>query len=163
MADGPKRLPPFPVDAATLDMLWLAIHPGPGAESTSVSDLLRLYEELGGSDPTAVAEVIDEHIVVMRDAGYHTNDVISALIIEVLRLRAEQETADGLLARCVDVLRQAQASLPSPTQCWCVHHGRADGPNTQPGRCDTCDLGHRDLQARANVAALLNEIGERDG
>ena len=90
-------LPGFPVDDATLDLLWTALHPGEGAERTSLDDLLTLMSQLGGSDPTAVAstEVIPHPFIpgesvevnVMRDAAYHPNDVIAALITEVRWLR----------------------------------------------------------------------------
>jgi hypothetical protein len=82
-------LPPFPVDDQTLDLLDAALHPGPDAERTSVTDLCRLYSELAGSDLTAV-ESDEGRVTVMRDAEYHANDVISALVAEVRRLRATQ-------------------------------------------------------------------------
>lgn len=69
-----------------LDLLWNAVHPEPEAERSSVGEVLDLYAEMGGSDPTAVAEE-DDSTVIMRDPGYHPNDVISALITEVRRLR----------------------------------------------------------------------------
>lgn len=92
-------LPPFPVDDATLDMLWLAMHPGPDAESSSLGSLLRFYSELGGSDVHAVEEVVDDGefgpaIHVMRDQQYEEHAVISALITEIRRLRANTPVVD---------------------------------------------------------------------
>jgi len=52
----------FPVDNPTLDLLWTAVNPTPDAERSSLFDLLE-----------------------MMDA--HHNEVISALIEEVWRLR----------------------------------------------------------------------------
>lgn len=81
------RLPPFPVDDQTLDLLDAAINPGPDAERSSVADLCGMYSELAGADLGAV-ESGDEHMAVMRDPMYHPNDVIAALVGEVRRLRA---------------------------------------------------------------------------
>lgn len=89
------RLPPFPVDEGTLDMLWMALNPGPEAERTSVADFLQFMSEMAGSDITAVEEVIDDGshggaaIHVMRDPQYHGNDLIAALVEEIRRLRKE--------------------------------------------------------------------------
>lgn len=81
-------LPPFPVDDQTLDMLWSALHPDPDvADRSSVGDLCEFYSQLGGSDTSAV-ESDDGRVRVMRDPAYHPNDIISALIAEVRRLRA---------------------------------------------------------------------------
>jgi hypothetical protein len=93
-------LPDFPVDDATLDLLWDAMHPGPEAERSSVGDVLDLYTRLGGSDPDAIdyegtSEVNDPAMTVMRDPQYHPNDVLSALIIEVRRLRTERADEQG--------------------------------------------------------------------
>jgi hypothetical protein len=93
-------LPDFPVDPETLDLLSIALDPGPDAGRTSVSDFLDLMSFMGGSDPDAVAEVLEEadpydsgrhgaDIVMMRDPLYHEHDVIRALIAEVRRLRGE--------------------------------------------------------------------------
>lgn len=80
-------LPDFPVDPATLDLLYSAIHPDPDvADRSSVSDLLGLFSQLGGSDVEAV-ESVDDGIYLMRDPQYHTNDVLGALIDEIRRLR----------------------------------------------------------------------------
>jgi hypothetical protein len=97
-----NRLPPFPVDDATLDLLAAAIDPrGYGdrdAKGSSVWGVLEMLAELGGSDLTAVEEVIDEGldggatIQVMRDQHYHEHNVIKALIDEVRRLRAKGGT-----------------------------------------------------------------------
>lgn len=87
-------LPPLPVDDVALDIYWSALFPGPDVERTSIGDVLDLYAEMGGSDLTAVAEVIqrtwdgEPEVVEMRDPGYHPNDLIAALIAEVRRLRA---------------------------------------------------------------------------
>lgn len=87
-------LPPFPVDDATLDLLWTAIHPDPEvSERSSVSDLLTMFEEMAGADPRAVEYVTDSGLHMMRDPSYHPNDVIAALIAEVRRLRATAAVA----------------------------------------------------------------------
>lgn len=83
-----NQLPEFPVDDGTLDLLWMALHPGPEAERTSLWDLLALMSELGGSDINAVEEELDDNTSLMRDQHYHDHDVISALIKEIRRLRA---------------------------------------------------------------------------
>jgi hypothetical protein len=97
------HLPPFPVDDATLDMLDAALDPwshgDPNAERSCLWDLLELLSEMGGSDPRAVAEVHDDgsdggpSIVTMRDPIYTDHAVISALIVEVRRLRAKLNAA----------------------------------------------------------------------
>ena len=83
-------LPPFPTDDSTLDLLDLALNPGPDAERTSLNDLLTLLSQMGGSDTDAVqgVEVMPNPFVpgesadvnVMRDSVYSPNDVIRALI-----------------------------------------------------------------------------------
>lgn len=93
-----NKLPDFPVDDATLGMLEAAMDPrshgDPEATKSSVWPFLDMMSQMGGSDPTAVAEVLDDgtdggpSVVVMRDQHYHENDVIRALIAEVRRLRA---------------------------------------------------------------------------
>jgi hypothetical protein len=90
-------LPQFPVDEATLDLLMAAIDPrghgDPDAEASSVASFLDFMSQLGGSDPKAVAEVVDDGshggavIHVMRDPIYHDHDVYRALIAEIRRLR----------------------------------------------------------------------------
>ncbi len=99
-------LPPFPVDDETLNMLSMALDPGPEADRTSVNEFLELMSQMGGSDTTAVAEVIHDdprdedpyesrgdqpnmglEIHVMRDQQYHEHDVLRALIAEVRNLR----------------------------------------------------------------------------
>lgn len=82
------ELPPFPVDDGTLDLLWDAIHPGPEAERSSVSDLLTMFQEMAGADPRAIESITETGLHVMRDPSYHPNDVIAALIVEVRRLRS---------------------------------------------------------------------------
>lgn len=88
-------LPSFPVDDATLDLLWTALHPGPDAERTSVGDLLTLYSQMAGSDTEAVAEERDG-IQTMRDPEYHHNDVLAALITEVRSLRGKVQQIRAL-------------------------------------------------------------------
>lgn len=89
-----NQLPPFPVDEGTLDLLWLALNPGPDAERTSVCDFLDLMAEMGGSDITAIEQVLDDGsdgrspTYLMRDQRYHEHNVMSALIEEIRRLRA---------------------------------------------------------------------------
>lgn len=92
-------LPPFPVDDGTLDLMWAALHPGREAERSSLSDFLQLMAQMGGSDPNAVSEVVDDgsdggpKVVVLRDQFYSHHDVVSALIEEVRRLRKESANA----------------------------------------------------------------------
>lgn len=96
-------LPPFPVDNATIDLLWAALHPwetNPNAERTSLFDFLEFMSQLGGSDTSAVESFIDSNgkerptdlandndIRMMRDPQYSESSVISALIEEIRRLR----------------------------------------------------------------------------
>ncbi len=82
------KLAPFPVDDQTLDLLEQAINIDPAAERSSLFDLLDMYSRLGGSDTRAVAETLEDGIVVMRDPQYSPHDVIAALVGEVRRLRA---------------------------------------------------------------------------
>lgn len=100
-------LPPFPTDEGTLDLIMMALDPGPEAERTSLNDLLDLMSRLGGSDPDAVEEVLEEadpydsgrfgfDIVMMRDPIYVDHDVIRALITALRGVRAE--TAKALRA-----------------------------------------------------------------
>ena len=92
-----SRLPQFPVDEQTLDMLWTAIHPGGDAQRSSVGDLLVLFSQLGGSDTTAVVESeSDDYIRMMRDPQYHEHDVIAALISEIRLLRRVIRWRDGV-------------------------------------------------------------------
>ena len=97
MSEG-NKLPPFPVDDATLDLLMTAIDPrshgDEDAERSCVGDFLDFMAEKGGSDPNAVVEVRDEdtpfgraEVHVMRDQFYHENDVLAALVEEIRRLR----------------------------------------------------------------------------
>jgi hypothetical protein len=85
------NLPPFPVDDATLDLLWAAMYPrehgDPNAESSSVWSVLKLMSEMAGSDTEAVESEVDG-IRMMRDPQYHDHDVYTSLITEVRRLRA---------------------------------------------------------------------------
>lgn len=91
-------LPAFPVDDTTLDMLMAAINPrehgDPDAKSSSVGTFLDFMSQMGGSDTSAVEEVIDDGsnggpaIVLMRDASYHEHNVMEALVEEIRRLRA---------------------------------------------------------------------------
>ncbi len=90
-------LPPFPVDDATLDLFWAAMHPDPEVfASSGVGNFLQFMSEMAGSDVTAVEEVVDDGshggaaIHIMRDPQYHANDAMSALIEEIRRLRATQ-------------------------------------------------------------------------
>lgn len=101
-------LPPFPTDEGTLDLIMMALDPGPEAERTSLNDLLDLMSQLGGSDTTAVEEVLHadprdddpydsrsdqpgwgQEIHVMRDPIYHEHDVIRALIKALREKEAE--------------------------------------------------------------------------
>ena len=90
-----NRLPPFPVDDTTLDMLWTTMHPDWSVQDrSSVGDFLRLMAQLGGSDPEAV-ESEEGGTYLMRDQGYHEHDVISALVTEVRSLRAQLSERPG--------------------------------------------------------------------
>ena len=80
-------LPTFPVDDQTLDMIDMALDPPPGSERTSIGELCDLIAAMGGSDPDAVQSE-EDGVQYMRDASYHPNDVIAALVAEVRRLRA---------------------------------------------------------------------------
>ena len=107
-------LPPFPIDEATLDLLMASIDPWghgqPDAKKSSLWDFLDLMSRMGGSDPDAVAEVLDPGrdvpdgatfmeqlsgapIHMMRDPQYTDHCVITALVEEVRRLRAELAAA----------------------------------------------------------------------
>jgi len=107
-------LPEFPTDEGTLGMIMLALDPGPEAERTSLSDLLDLMSQMGGSDTAAVSEVLHAdprdddpygsredqpawgpEIHVMRDPIYHEHDVLRALIAA---LRAERAQIEDVLA-----------------------------------------------------------------
>jgi hypothetical protein len=99
------HLPPFPVDDATLDLLNAAMNPrdhgDPDAEMSSVWSVLKMLSEMGGSDTSAIAEVIEEgdddhaRVVMMRDPQYHEHDVLQALIAEVRRLRTELNQSEA--------------------------------------------------------------------
>lgn len=101
-------LPEFPTDDGTLDLIMMALDPGPEATRTSLSDLLDLMSQLGGSDTTAIEEVLHldprdddpydsrgdqpdwgPEVHVMRDPVYHEHDVIRALIKELRETRRE--------------------------------------------------------------------------
>lgn len=85
------QLPPFPVDDTTLDMLEAAIDPRAHgddmAETSSVLVFLEVMSQLGGADIAVVEEEVGEQLRVMRDAQYGVNDVLTALIGEIRRLR----------------------------------------------------------------------------
>jgi len=52
-----NKLPPFPVNDSTLDLLWAALHPNPAdgdAARTHVAEFLAMMDQLGGSDPAVV-------------------------------------------------------------------------------------------------------------
>lgn len=92
-----SKLPPFPVDDSTLDLVWLALNPGEEAERTSLEELLILMSQMGGSDTDAVESTstmlnpfnpesfVEMH--VMRDQQYHSHDVIRALIVALRKER----------------------------------------------------------------------------
>lgn len=104
MSDERNELPPFPIDDSTLDLIErsMTIDEDSDEDRTSLSELLDLLSEMGGSDPDA-SEQIDPELVgiddpdvivrVLRDQFYHEHDLILALIEEVRRLRAEKSTA----------------------------------------------------------------------
>ncbi len=93
MPTDPIRLPPFPVDDATLDLLEAAMNPrehgDPDATQSSVWPLLEFMSQLSGSDTRATVDDDPDggRIVHLRDPLYHDHDVIAALIAEVRRLR----------------------------------------------------------------------------
>lgn len=107
------NLPEFPTDEGTLDMIMIALDPGPEAMRTSLSDLLELMSEMGGSDPRAVESIerigglpgIAEDLIaddegayevhIMRDPVYHEHDVIRAL---VKALREERSQVEDVLS-----------------------------------------------------------------
>lgn len=61
-------MPVFPTDDQTLQLLDKVLHPGPGAERTSVTDLVELYADMAG-------------------VPFHINDVVDALLTELRELR----------------------------------------------------------------------------
>jgi hypothetical protein len=69
----------------------------PAQKQSTLSDFLQMMDRLGGSDPRAVSEVVDDGsdggpaVRVMRDQSYHEHEVIRALIEEVRRLRTPIE------------------------------------------------------------------------
>jgi hypothetical protein len=88
-----RQMPPFPVDDGTLDLLWGALHPEPGAERTSLWDFLEFMSQMGGSDIVAISHV-DRYTpdgqpwsYTLRDPQYTDHCVITALIEEVRRVR----------------------------------------------------------------------------
>lgn len=83
-------LPPFPVDDDVLDRIEEAMNTRLDGENRPVGGeftLPRLLDFYSGYDPTKEIE-IDEHISEYPDPLYHRDDVISALIAEVRRLRS---------------------------------------------------------------------------
>ena len=87
--DG-HRLPPFPVDEGTLDLLMHALHPGPDAERTSLWDFLSFMSEMGGSDVQAAVDESDDGTSrTLRDQQYSDHCLIDALVAEIRRLREE--------------------------------------------------------------------------
>lgn len=91
--------PSFPVDDATLDLLWAAIHPretDPEAKSSSLWSTLEMISMMAPG-----AEIFDREY--QREDGtmavrqeprlwYTDHSVIAALIVEVRRLRADTAT-----------------------------------------------------------------------
>lgn len=59
----------FPTDDQTLGLLQAALNPGPDADRTSVNDLIELYGDMAGT-------------------SFHVNDVLGALLAEVVAHRA---------------------------------------------------------------------------
>lgn len=113
-------MPEFPVDDATLDLVWNALHPGPDAERSSIFDLCELYSQLAGSDVEAITEETDD-TVELRDPQYHPHDIISALIVEVRRLRPTgpipqpaQPTMNLLIDERTGKTGTALGHLPAP-------------------------------------------------
>lgn len=70
-------MPPFPVDPQTLDLIEMAIRPGPEAERSSLGDLCVLMTALA-AHPDVDSEALAE---------YHPHDIIASLVDEVRRLR----------------------------------------------------------------------------
>jgi hypothetical protein len=83
------RLPAFPVDDSTLDLLHASLFPRSEGERSSLYDFLDFMSQLGGSDTGAVKEQLSEHTRLMRDEHYSHYDVIAALVEEIRRLRRE--------------------------------------------------------------------------
>lgn len=98
---GEKRLPPFPVDDSTLDLLLTGVTIDEGAERTSLHETLDLISMLGGSDPAKIvasgfmeSPLGDGSIVPydeLADQFYSPHDVIRALVLEIRRLRSLKE------------------------------------------------------------------------
>lgn len=84
-----ERLPDFPTDDATLDLLLHALDPwshgDPGARSSSLQDFLMMMTAMGGADPHALADGQDPDAVVveLRDPQYSIGDVVVALVREL--------------------------------------------------------------------------------
>lgn len=137
------KLPPFPVDDATLDLLARAVDPWAAgdteAERSSLGDFLTMMSQLGGSDTAAVAEESDG-VVEMRDPMYSTHDVIGALIAEVQRLRLGVTTGGGPVEAGRWLRRHTPHYAPGPLhRCEppMKNDGRvADGEHGFLWRCD---------------------------
>jgi hypothetical protein len=81
-------MPPFPVDAMTLEILWQTLHPDPAlTDRTHVSEYLDMMAQMAGSDLSATEAVTVEMVVMKRDPSYSLRDVVASLIREVRRLR----------------------------------------------------------------------------
>jgi hypothetical protein len=103
------NLPPFPTDDTTLAMLEAAIDPWshghPEAVKSSLWPLLEMVSQLAGSDTRAVAEQLGENTYVMRDPQYTEHGVITALIAEIRRLRADPPQAGPLQDQIRDAVK----------------------------------------------------------
>jgi hypothetical protein len=95
-----NQLPDFPVDPTTLDLLEQAMRPeNPVGDRARLHEFLGHYSMMGGSDTSAVAEVIvpsqddgedgPSGINEMQHPQYTLDDVITSLITEVRRLRRQ--------------------------------------------------------------------------
>jgi hypothetical protein len=120
----PDLLPPVPVDDEWLALFWAALHPGLEADRTSIFDVLRMLSEMAGSDTQRFDDVVDgvpaDGVVpIASDPLYHPNDVISALIAEVRRLRGvshEVSIAPFRLGEEVELLVMIPVDGSPPTR-----------------------------------------------
>jgi hypothetical protein len=87
------KLPPWPVDEQSLELLHRAVRPPEDAERSSLGDICHMFSELAGADLKAREPgPWLEGITVYRDPVYHPTDIIAALVEEIWRLRGRATT-----------------------------------------------------------------------